>query len=274
MDRVLKWTDGLRSWMAADRLISGAIDDLSILRALILRNLRVQHAGNPLGLFVEFLRPVVVCLVHYFYFTLTRRTVPAHQYAIFTIGGFSIYFAFVTAFLGTFDGGKWPNGATLIPGVTRMHLRVARVAWAFLLYVGFAFAVVFPLKLLGQDVMIPNIPLTIADFGMAAGLGFGYGLITSGIGTMIPALVPILKVTQWAVFITSGVYDSLVTMPYVMAIFIWYNPLIHLAEFQRNAYYPGYPTYLVSLTYPLCWAIGLILTGLLMNRALCNRKSQ
>ncbi len=259
-------------WMGADGLVRSAMDDLFIIRALILRNLRVQHAGNPLGLFVEFLRPVVVCIAHYFYFTFTLRPVPGHQYAIFTVGGFSIYFAFVTAFSGTFDGGKWPNGATRMPGITRMHLRVARVAWAFLLYIGFAFAVVVPLRMLGQDVQIPNIPLTLVDFALAAGLGFGYGLVTTGIGTMLPALVPFLKVTQWAVFITSGVYDSLVTMPYVMAIYIRYNPLIHLAEFQRHAYYPGYPIYLVSQTYPLCWAIGLILTGLLMNRALCNRK--
>jgi capsular polysaccharide transport system permease protein len=149
---------------------------------------------------------------------------------------------------------------------------VARVTWAFILYVGFAVAVVVPLRMLGQQVEIPNIPLTIIDFALAAGLGFGYGLVMSGIGTMVPALIPFLKVTQWAVFITSGVYDSLVTMPVIMATYVWYNPLIHLAEFQRYAYYSGYPTYLVTLTYPLLWAIGLILTGLLINRALCNRK--
>jgi hypothetical protein len=120
MNRALNWVDRGRMWMGADGLVRSAMDDLFIIRALILRNLRVQHAGNPLGLFVEFLRPVVVCIAHYFYFTFTLRPVPGHQYAIFTVGGFSIYFAFVTAFSGTFDGGKWPNGATRMPGITRM----------------------------------------------------------------------------------------------------------------------------------------------------------
>lgn len=272
MEAALKWANGFRPWAAAGRLIGGAADDLIIIRALILRNLRVQHANNPLGIFMELLRPVVICLVHYLYFTLTERPVPGHQYAIFTIGGFSIYFAFAAAYYGTFDGGKWPNGATMFPGVSRMHLRVARVVWAFAIHAAFAFAVVVPLSLLGQDIYFPKVPLTLADFAMATGLGFGYGLITSGIGVLFPALVPFLKVTQWAVFITSGVYDSLVTMPRLMAAVIWYNPLIHLAEFQRYAYYSGYPTYMVSLTYPLFWAIGLTLVGLLMNRALCNRK--
>jgi capsular polysaccharide transport system permease protein len=271
---VLHWTTHWRTWIAADRLISSAIDDVIVVRALILRNLRVQHANNPLGIFVEFLRPVVICLAHYFYFTLTKRPVPGHQYAIFTIGGFTIYFAFAAAYYGTFDGGRWPNGATVIPGVTRMHLRVARVVWAFVIHAAFAVIVVVPLALLGQNVGVPNIPLTLVNFAMAAALGFGYGLVTHGIGLMFPAAVPFLKVTQWAVFITSGVYDSLVTMPYVLAQIIWYNPLIHLAEFQRYAYYSGYPTYLVSLSYPLLWSAGLILTGLLMNRALCNRKSR
>ncbi len=266
------WTSDLRIWPAVSRQLGGAVDFMLIIRALILRNVIVRHGENPLGILVEFLRPSVLCLAHYFYFTYTRRAVPGHQYAIFTLGGFSIYFAFVAAFNATFEGGRWPNGATLLAGVTRMHLRMAGVAWSFVIHIIFAFAVIVPLLLLHQDVAFPNLPLTLADFAMAVGLGFGYGLVMSSFGIMFPALVPFLKVTQWAVFITSGVYDSLVTMPRILAQYIWFNPLIHLAEFQRYAYYPGYPTYLVSLTYPLLWAIGLILTGLLMNRALCNRK--
>jgi capsular polysaccharide transport system permease protein len=272
MEAAVKWAGSLPLWLPMEQALGQLLDDLLIMRALILRSLRLRHANNPLGLFVEFLRPVAICLAHYYYFTLTNRPVPGHQYAIFTIGGFSIYFAFIAAYNGTYEGGRWPSGATQFPGVTRMHLRVANVLWAFVLHLGFAVAVVLPLALLGQNVNVPNMPLTIADFAMAVGLGFGYGLVSNCIGLRFPAIVPFLKITQWAVFITSGVYDSLVTMPPLMAQLIWYNPLIHLAEFQRYAYYDGYPTYLVSLTYPLVWMVGLILVGLLMNRALCNRK--
>ncbi len=271
MDTTGKFFDGPNMSAAASRLGLQVVDDIVVIRALLLRNLRIQHKNNPFGIFVELLRPVMICLVHYFYFTLTKRAVPGHQYEVFTIGGFAIYFTFVTAYTGAFDGARWPNGVNQIPGVTRMHLRIAKVSWAFILYLMFAFGVVVPLSLIGHSIFVPNVLLTFATFGMAAGLGFGYGLVTNNIGIMIPALVPFLKVTQWAVFITSGVYDSLVTMPHVMAAVIWYNPLIHLAEYQRYAYYPGYPVYLVSLTYPLIWMFGLCLFGLLMNRALCNR---
>jgi capsular polysaccharide transport system permease protein len=272
METTRKWTYGLQTWFAANGFAANTVDDIKIIRALILRNLRVQYKNNPLGIFVELLRPIAICLAHYLYFTLTKRPVPGHQYAIFTIGGFAIYFTFAAAYSGAFEGARLPGGVNQIPGVTRMHLRFAKVTWAFLLHFSFAVAVVVPLLMIGQDVSFPNIPLTIATFGMAAGLGFGYGLITNNIGILVPALIPFLKVAQWGVFITSGVYDSLVTMPYVMAMVIWYNPLIHLAEYQRHAYYSGYPVYLVSLTYPLLWVVGLTFGGLLMNRALCNRK--
>jgi capsular polysaccharide transport system permease protein len=259
-------------WDALATCAESTLDDLTIIRALILRNLRVQEKQSPLGIIGEFLRPVAICLAHYFYFTLTERPVPGHQYAIFTIGGFTIYFTFIAAYSGTFEGAKWPNGVNQLPGVTRMHLRVAKVIWSFLLYFTFAVAVVVPLKMVGQDVRFPNLPLTLATFSMAAGLGFGYGLVANSIAIIIPALVPFIKIVQWAVFITSGVYDSLVTMPRVMAIFVWYNPIIHLAEYQRHAYDASYPIYLVSLIYSLTWVVGLIFTGLLMNRALCNRR--
>jgi capsular polysaccharide transport system permease protein len=257
---------------AGSRLAGFLVDDVLVIRALILRNLRTQHRHNALGIFVEFLRPVAICFVHYFYFIASRRVVPGHQYAIFTLGGFTIWFTFAAAYSGAFDGARWPNGVTHLPGATRMHLRVAKAFWAYMVHALFAVLVVLPLMLFDQGVGFPNLPITAATFGMAAGLGFGYGLITNSIGHIMPALIPFIKIMQWGVFITSGVYDSLVTMPRVMAEIIWYNPLIHLAEYQRYAYYPGYPIYLVSLTYPAIWTAGLIFIGLALNRALCNRK--
>ena len=73
-------------------------------------------------------------------------------------------------------------------------------------------------------------------------------------------------------FISSGVYDSLLTIPVPVAKYIQYNPLIDLAEYQRHAYYAGYPIFMVTLTYPAIWAAGLVFSGLAINRALNRRR--
>ena len=223
-------------------------EDWLIMRALILRSLRVRHTGNPLGIFVEIFRPLAICTAHYFYFSLMQRDVPGNE------------------------GAKYPAGSHNIPGITRMHLRVAGALWAFILYLFFAYAVVYPLQLLGQPVKAPELGLSLIDYGLAASLGFGYGLVCAAIGEVVSALKPVIKLLEWAVFISSGVYDSLLTIPVPVAKYIQYNPLIDLAEYQRRAYYAGYPIFMVTLTYPAIWAAGLVFSGLAINRALNRRR--
>jgi ABC-type polysaccharide/polyol phosphate export permease len=210
----------------------------------------------------------VICTAHYYYFSLMQRDVPGNQYAIFTIGGFSVWFTFLAAYHGAFDGAKYPAGSHNIPGISRMHLRVAGALWAFVLYLFFANAVVPPLQIIGQPVKFPAVGLSLLDYGLAASLGFGYGLVCAAICQVVPALKPVVKILEWAVFITSGVYDSLLTIPIPVAKIIQYNPLIDLAEYQRHAYYPGYPIYMVTLTYPAVFAFVLIFFGLATNRVM------
>ena len=94
--------DGVLSsaYTAAARRFHVLAEDWLIMRALILRSLRVRHTGNPLGIFVEVFRPLAICTAHYFYFSLMQRSVPGYQYAIFTVGGFSIWFTFQMPKLG------------------------------------------------------------------------------------------------------------------------------------------------------------------------------
>ncbi len=256
---------------AAGNAFAAVYADTLILRAIILRNLRVKHKDNPLGIAVELLRPIAICVVHYYYFSLLQRPVPGHQYIVFTVGGFTIWFTFAAAYSGTMEAARFPAGLTMLPGVTPMHLRLARVVWSYALHVFFAFAIVPVLLIFGQQITTPMVILTMTTYGMAVGLGFGWGLVCDSIGHVVPPLKPFLKITEWAVFITSGVYDSLVTMPFLMARIVQYNPIIDLAEYQRYAYFQGYPIYLVSLRYPLIWMLGLLFCGLAMNRALGRR---
>ena len=249
-----------------EKFAFATVDQILICRALILRNLRLKYLNNPLGFVLEFLRPVVVDAAHYFYFQATNRPVPGHQYAVFTIAGFAIWFLFSATMGAAENGAAWPAGVLGFPGVSRMNLRVAAAAWSFFLYVFFAFAWVLPLMAYGADLRFPVIPITVFIYFVTATMGFGYGLTLEGLCRYWPAMKPFMDIFIWIVFITSGVYDSLTLMPRVMAKIIWYNPMIHLAEFARQAYWSAYPVYLVNMIYPICWAAGILFLGLLVNR--------
>jgi ABC-type polysaccharide/polyol phosphate export permease len=51
-----------------------------------------------------------------------------------------------------------------------------------------------------------------------------------------------------------------------------FNPLLHLVEYERYAFDPGYPIALVNLGYPTVFAMSLIMLAL-MGRKAAYRKA-
>lgn len=243
----------------------GGVDHVFIMRALVLRDLRLQK----LGLLTDFLRNTIVVIAHYYLFWAINKHMPANiPIEIFVISGFSVWFAFNYSFHGTMTGAKWPAGAILIPGVTRMHLRLAKASWAVLSNLLFCFVSIVFLRLYGDEVTIPDIPLTVLIFLLAGAMGFGFGLLLEGLGRLWPIVEPLDKIFTWALYVTCGLYFSLALMPPLLASIFWYNPILHLVEYQRFACDPGYPVALVTLLYPAAWVGGLLFIGLMTNRCM------
>lgn len=243
----------------------GPLDHLFIIRALILRDLRLKHRDNPLGVAIELIRPIAVVVAHYFLFLVLSRPMAGNApIAIFVLGGFSVWFAFSTTEQGAASGGKYPGGATSLPGVTDMHMRFARAVWGFLLNVCFCLVALVPLNLYGAGLPLPDILMTVPIFVVASCMGFGFGLLAERLSALWPIVKTLEKLLSWALFVSAGLYFSLSTMhPPIVAAVMWYNPLLHLIEFERHAFDPGYPISLVTPVYPTIMAVVLLFSGLI-----------
>jgi capsular polysaccharide transport system permease protein len=243
------------------------LDHLLIIRALILRGLRLRYHDSQIGFFSDFLRPIVVIIAHYYFFLVINKRMPSNiPIELFVIGGFSVWFGFNYTVSGAINGARWPGGAILIPGVTRMHLRLARSSWALLSNLFFCIAFVIPLKLYGDPIGLPDIPLTALIFALTGILGFGFGLVMEGLGQIWAIAQPIEKIFTWSLYVTSGLYFSIAKTSTLLGEIFWYNPVLHLIEYQRHAFDYGYPIGLVTLFYPAGWGFGLLLLGLMINR--------
>jgi capsular polysaccharide transport system permease protein len=254
---------------ASSRL--GLIDHLFILRALILRDLRLKH-NHGLGFLVDYLRPIAVIVAHYYFFLVIRKPMPGNvPLEIYCIGGFSVWYAFYYTCYAALAAEKTRMvGALLISGVTPMHLRLAKSAWPLLFYLSFCIFCVIALDLYGDDVGLPNIPLTVLVFLLAGAMGFGLGLLLEALSRFLPIVKSLKFILLWALFITCGIYFSISQIQPILAEIFWYNPLLHLVEYERQALYPGYPTVLVTLLYPAGIAGVLLFLGLAINR--CARQ--
>ena len=103
-------------------------DHIFIIRALLLRDLRLKYFNRPSGFFLEFLRPTLVCVLHYFVFWAMGRPMPANiSLEQFVWGGFTIWFVF-SQIAGALHSPRFSNRHPF-PGVSAMHMRVAASIW-------------------------------------------------------------------------------------------------------------------------------------------------
>jgi capsular polysaccharide transport system permease protein len=222
---------------------------------------------------VEFLRPAIACVVHYFVFwALNKLMPPGVSLEQFIWAAFVVWFTLIQ----TYQGLQQPNrtNAPPFPGVSRMHMRLAICAWAVLANATFCYVSVFIMMIFGDNIGIPNIPLTALILLIAAAMGFGIGLLVEAICRVVPLLDPVFHLMPYIMFISAGIYFSTATEPPVMAAIFVYSPILHLIEYERYAFNPGYPVGFVSLTYPAFCAAALLVLGLTANRRFRYKTSE
>ena len=258
-------SDGSALGRSASTESLSLIDHIFIIRTLLLRDLRLKYLSHPAGIFLEFLRPTLVCGLHYFVFWATGRvfaaSIPLEQ---FIWGGFMIWFIFSTVTAMLHSGRvsmKLP-----FPGVSAMHVRIAVCIWPVIIFTCFTYISVALMKIFGDNIDFPNIPLSAVLILLTAAIGFGWGLLIEGLGRMVPLIEPVTHFIPWLLFLSSGIYFSTANLPPQILIVDLYNPMLHLLEFERYAFDPGYPVFLVNLTYPAICAAVLLLLGLALNR--------
>ena len=237
-------------------------DHAAALRAVLLRGLALKHAGNPLWLPLELLRPTAVIAAPWVLFAVLHKPMPGQiPIPLFVLAGFSVWFAFNYAALGAANGAKFPAGVTAWPGVSPLHLRLARALWPLLINLCFCLLAVLPLELFRSDLSVPDIPLTCLVFAVAGIGGVGYGILFERLAALVPGIAVVEKLLGWMLFVTSGLYFVVYSSGPIAGSLLLFNPLLHLIEVQRNAFDPGYPLLLVDLRYPAIVAAGLFTLG-------------
>jgi capsular polysaccharide transport system permease protein len=243
------------------------VDHLFIIRALTLRNVRAKFIRSPLGFFMEFFAPALSCAAHYLIFWAGNKAMPpGTSLEQFIWAAFAVWLTFSNIY-HTVER-QVASKAPPIPGVTSMHVRMSHVAWNLISKTLFLYGSVALMKLFGDNVNFPDVPLTALILGIATVMGVGLGLSIDGICRVAPIFEPIFHILSYVLFITTGIYFSASQMPVSFATVFLYNPLLHLVEYERYAFNSGYPINVVSLHYPASWAAGLLLFGLMMNRRL------
>ena len=242
-------------------------DQIFLFRALILRQLRLHYRNTRFGFLLEYVRPTIVMGLHYMLFIALKKPMPGKiPVELFIIGSFATWFAAVHVMRSTSHA---PRDAVGLPGVSELHIAISRMAWEFMSMLTFSVLCVFVLKLCGLREPLPNLPKLVVYFALATLIGLGLGLNLQSLGRVFASMETVNKNLFWILYVTSGHYFSVASGRRGLADLVLWNPLLHISELTRQALYPGYPTALVTVWYPVGMAFGLILIGLVLER--CTR---
>jgi capsular polysaccharide transport system permease protein len=247
------------------------IDQLFIIRALILRQIRISYRKTRVGVLLVFLQPGSIMILHIFLLILWAEVSgqsPAANIPIelFIIDGFTVWFIFSHTGHGSKHSVGEGSGSALMPFVTQMHFRIAAAAWEFLAMTSLCFFGVILSEMIRGNVPVPNIPAAVLVYAITAVLGFGTRLVLDACAERWPVIRHTEKLLFRMLFIMSAIFYSAISVHKALGDWVLYNPVIHLVEFGRNALYPGYPVFEVSLLYATIWAFGMTLLGLILNR--------
>jgi len=126
--------------------------------------------------------------------------------------------------------------------------------------------VCFILWLLGVDFWPASIVEASKALAASVLLGLGLGIANALIGIILPMWVTGYFLTIMIIWITSGIMFLPNSLPDYLRDMLYYQPIVHLVEWMREAYYPGYNSIILDKTFVVGCALVFIACGFAIER--------
>ena len=123
----------------------------------------------------------------------------------------------------------------------------------------------------GVDV-VPLNPAQAA-FALCAAmfLGLAFGVVKSLLLLANPVWMTVSSLFNIFLYVTSGIFFVPSALPSQLQFYLFFNPLLHIIEWMRSAYYEGYGIELLDKRYPVGFAAILLFLGLVIERVFRGR---
>ena len=256
-------------------VLEGASTQLRVIHALILRETKSRYGEHKMGFLWAFVEPMLMVGVMVMMFSVIRGDsdrgggIPV---VLFMATGLLPFMVFRDT-MQQMVGAIVQNRSLLsFPQVSTFDVLIARalLELAVLLVVFVVFMTV--LALLGFEVRVERPLGVLGGILLFAMAGTGVGFFLASLSPVMPAIRQFASaVLGRPLFFTSGVFFTADFIPEPARGWLLYNPLLHLSEFTRSAFFHEFETSHASWGYALAWVIGLITLGLLTHQALRKR---
>ncbi len=247
-------------------LASALAIELRVLLALLQRETRATFGRSQLGYLWALLIPALGAALLAFIFTLAGRQPPyGHSFALFFATGLLTLEHFRRMSSSLMTGIEANRSLLSYPPIGALDVLIARAV-----LIAATYALIFAIFIAGLIALglapRPREPMTLVTAFLAgAWLGAGAGFFNAGLVAVWDSWRQVEKILTRPLIFLSGIFYVPSTLPEAVRDILWWNPVLHVVEWTRAAFYPVYPQEVLAPWYPIAIATGLMLTGLMLE---------
>lgn len=250
-------------------LTTGFRNFVRVTRALFLRELRFRLSGGPIG----FLKFIIVPFGHLMiivtlYTLMGRGALLGTDPAVFYVTGILPFILFLypsRSLVIAFDEGK---PLLMFPDVSGMALYTAKVLMELINSIIIIVLIGFTLTVMGNPILPSNPAKLLGGIAMCFALTFAYSLPNAVIAAINPGWMQPSFIIVLIMYLASGALFLPDSLPPIVAELMYYNPLAHVVEWIRSAYFTTYNEGVLDRSVLFFAILAYLGLGLMLERLL------
>jgi capsular polysaccharide transport system permease protein len=238
---------------------------LRAIGALMLREMATSYGRSPGGYLWAVLEPVAGIALLSAVFAMGFQAPPlGRNFVIFYATGLIPFLIFTTVSGRVGTALLFSRSLLAYPAVTVVDAILARFLLNAATQLLVACLVLGGIVIVFQTQTLPDPGRIAAGLALAAALALGVGTLNCWMFARIPAWQQVWSILTRPLFLVSGVFFTLDSLPEPYRGWLWWNPLTQIAGLVRSGFYPGYRADYASPAYILAVALLPMILGLLM----------
>jgi len=237
-----------------------------VIFALMLRDIKSRWGSTP-AYVITILWPLAHILILVMIWTALGRVAP---YGESNVLWFSIsmlpFMACTYAARFLLIGVLASKPLIAFPLIKITDILFSRIIIEILNSVVLVLCIAFWLWLLNVNSMPYDVKQAFFAFSVSIFMGLGMGIVNALIGVVFHMWVTGFMLMMVVLWLTSGIVFDPNAIPIELRNFLYWQPIIHIVEWMREAYFPGYRSLILDKAFAVYYSLLLIVLGLTIER--------
>jgi capsular polysaccharide transport system permease protein len=247
-----------------------------VIKALILRETKTRFGDHKLGYLWALLEPLLFVTIFVgMYGLMGRGSISGMPMAQFMLTGVTPFFLFIKTMQQTLNAIDSNRGLLTFPQVTIFDLILARAILEIATMSAVFFLLILVYEAAGLRIKVQDPLKVMAVLGLLGMTGLGFGAVFAMLKPLFPSVRQIVDAVMGRpLFLSSGVFFTAEMMPASARELLLYNPILHMIEMLRSAFFVEFTSRYADPAYAIAFAAIVLCLGLLIQRALNVRVLQ